>query len=74
MPEPVTVAAIREHPAPQDVEVVFLESARFYRLRREHPRFDELLETLRRARGSGQRVELTLSKREGDVIEDACPE
>jgi len=53
---------------------VFLESARFYRLKREHPRFNELLETLRRARGSGQRVELALSKREGDVIEDACPE
>jgi CRISPR/Cas system-associated endonuclease Cas1 len=73
VPTSVTVAAIRER-ADRDVDVMFLESARFYRLPRSHPRFDALLATLEHARDSEQRVQLEVSEPNGDVIEDARPE
>lgn len=66
----MTVANVREGDPGDDVEVVFLESARFYRLRRAHPRFDELLELVRGAKEEQRPVWVGVSSIDADLIED----
>jgi hypothetical protein len=66
----MTVANIREQSRPDCVEVVFLESARFYRLLRKNPAFDDLVRQLRDALRSGHMVNVGVSSPESDVIED----
>ena len=68
-PRELTVANIRESPG-ADVVVVFLESARFYTLPREHPRFDQLIQRLRRAMAGQRRVRVRVTAQHGDVIDD----
>lgn len=67
----MTVALIREHRDADDVEVAFSESARFYRLSRQNPKFEEILRQLREARNSQRAVRVLLDVPHGDVIEDA---
>jgi hypothetical protein len=69
----MTVAQIRERTGEESCEVMFLESARFYRLSRSHPEFDSILATLREARESLRRVEITLPSINSEVIENVRP-
>jgi hypothetical protein len=45
----VTVAHVREKEGADYIEVVFLESARFYKVLKENPRYNECLRLLRDA-------------------------
>ena len=66
----MTVARVREQDKADHVEVVFLESARFYKLFRTNPQYDALLERLRDALATGRGVRVRLSFPNGDIIED----
>ena len=66
----MTVGHIREPKGTEDVEVVFLESARFYRLPRAHRSFDRILSQLRDAMIRRRLVKVRLTSPHGDVIED----
>jgi hypothetical protein len=66
----MTVAQIRDSEGAPFVEVVFLESARFYKLYRNHPAFDDLLRVLRRGMATGNVVKVGFAAPESDVIED----
>ena len=62
----LTVARVRGHEEEDHVEVLFLESARIYRLPRARPDFDELLGRLR----EGETVQVAFTPPDGDVIDD----
>jgi len=62
----LTVAAVRGWEDEDHVEVLFLESARVYRLERARPDFDELFGQLR----EGRRVRIKTAPPDSDVIED----
>jgi hypothetical protein len=66
----MTVAHIREDAQPDAVEVMFLESARFYRLPRSSPNFSALLECLREAEQTQKSVAIALTSPGGDLIAD----
>jgi hypothetical protein len=66
----MTVGHIREPKGAEDVEVVFLESARFYKLPKAHRNFDRILGQLREAMTSHRLVKVRLTSPHGDVIED----
>jgi hypothetical protein len=68
----LTVANLRDS-ADGDVVVTFLDSARFYRLSRTHPRFDELLTALRTSLADARAVRVRLAGPTSDVIEDVQP-
>jgi hypothetical protein len=67
----MTVANIREEARADSVEVMFLESARFYQLLRSNPNFDVVLDRLRRATSQQQPLQITLAQPNGDIIADA---
>ena len=62
----LTVARSRSREGPDHVEVMFFESPQIFRLPRDDPRFDELLERLR----EGRRVRVGLESLDSDVIMD----
>ena len=66
----LTVAQIRSREGADHVTVLFLESARFYRLLREQPQFDELLARLRVSELERRPVRVGLASLDSDVIED----
>ena len=66
----MTIAHIREQTQGDAVEVMFLESARFYRLLRSKPNFSAILERLRDARQKGEPVEVVVASPGGDIIAD----
>lgn len=66
----MTVAHIREQTQGDAVEVMFLESARFYRLLRNTPNFSAILERLRDARQKGEPVEIAIASPGSDLIAD----
>lgn len=66
----MTVAHIREREGPEYVQVLFLESARFYKLPKGHPSFEEILVQLRDAMTKRRVVQVGLASPDGDVIED----
>jgi hypothetical protein len=66
----MTVAHIREDAQPDMVEVMFLESTRFYRLRRSAPNFGPFLERLRVARQKREPVEIAVASPGSDLIAD----
>jgi hypothetical protein len=66
----MTVAHIREDAQPDAVEVMFLESARFYLLSRSSPNFNALLECLREAEQTRKPVEIAVTSPGSDLIED----
>ena len=68
----MTVAHIRDQSRPDAVEVMFLESARFYRLPREHANFDHVLKKLRDACSSNQPIKVQLPSLDSEIIEDVC--
>ena len=69
----MTVAQIREHEGSEPDEILFLESARFYKLPKESSARDSLLSALRQAQATGRTVEVTLPSIDSDVIEDVIP-
>jgi hypothetical protein len=69
----MTIARILESPVSAQVEVAFLESARFYRLSRENPAFERILAELRDAMNQGRAVEVRLASITSDIIEDVKP-
>lgn len=66
----MTVALIRDHKDAAAIEVAFSESARFYRLSRQNPKFESILRRLREAKNKKRAVRVLLDLPEGDVIED----
>jgi hypothetical protein len=68
----LTVANLREAGS-EDVVVTFLDSARFYRLSRTHPRFGELLAALRTSLADERAVRVRLAGPTSDAIEDVQP-
>jgi hypothetical protein len=66
----MTVAHLREPAGADYVEVVFLESARFYMLRKGHPAFDEGLKLLRDALARQRLLTVGLASIDSDNIEE----
>ncbi|HVM06404.1 MAG TPA: hypothetical protein VM242_14650 [Acidimicrobiales bacterium] len=66
----LTVARIRTRDGADHVEVLFLESARIYRLPNDCPGFDQLLRSLRDAEASRQPVRVALASPYSEIIRD----
>jgi hypothetical protein len=66
----LTVAHVREPAMTTFVQVMFLESPRFYRLSRSHAQFDRLLSTLKAAEAATRTVRVTIADPHGDDIDD----
>lgn len=66
----MAVARVRERDGLPVVDVIFLESARIYKLSRDHPAFSRALSQLRDAAASGRVVKVALSSLDSDAIED----
>ena len=64
----MTVANIRDEAESDHVAVVFLESARFYRLDRNHPGFDKAMSILRDALEQQRTIKIGLESLDTDVI------
>jgi hypothetical protein len=64
------VAHIREREGAKYWEVMFLESARIYKLFKENPASSEILGHLRAALGKKSAVKVRCSLAESDVIEE----
>ncbi len=67
----MTVAHIRDRKGADYVEVLFLESARFYKLPKDTPTHAETLRLLREALAQGRVLNILLATPDGDVIEGA---
>ena len=65
----MTVAQIREQNGEDHVQIVFLESARFYKLFRTNPQYDALLERLRSNLANGRSVQVRITSPNNDIIE-----
>jgi len=66
----MTVALIREPKQLNDVEVAFSESARFYRLLRANPKFEDILTELREAKEKQRPVRVLMESPESNTIND----
>jgi hypothetical protein len=66
----MTPAHIREAPAADDVQVIFLESARFYKLFKKNPAFDRIVDLLRDAIAKHDPLQIRLTSPQSDVIEE----
>lgn len=66
----MTVANIRDEAGVDHVDVVFLESARFYRLDRDLAKFEKALQTLRQALNEKRTVRVELESPHSDIIRD----
>jgi len=53
------------------VEVIFLESARFYKLLGNNPAYEEILQLLRDAMKKGRVVKVEVASPDSDILEDA---
>ena len=66
----MTVANIRDPEGKDHFEVMFLESARFYRVSKANVKSGVILATLRGAMATKHPVKVVLTTVNGDVIED----
>jgi hypothetical protein len=66
----MTPARVRERNGADHVDVAFLESARWYKLFKSHPRFAEAVDQLRRAVSTSTVVRIRLAAVDCDVIEE----
>jgi len=66
----LTVAHVREPKGEDFAEVAFLESARFYRLARSHPAYEETLDRLRAAQAAGRPLAVVVASLDSDAIEE----
>ena len=69
----MTVALIRDRQDADSVQVAFSESARFFRLSRQNPKFEDILRLLREAKEKKRAVRVLIDFPEGELIEDAEP-
>lgn len=60
---------VRQEAGTENMEVVFLESARFYKLQRKNPKFEAILREVREAIAQKRRVRVVLDSPNGNVIE-----
>lgn len=66
----MTPAHIREPPEADYVEIVFLQSARFYRLFKKNPIYHQIVKVLRDAIAKKQAVQVLCTSPESDTIVD----
>ncbi len=66
----MTVAHIREPKGADYVEVMFLESARFYKLSGKNPAYDETLKLLRDALAKKRVLKVGVASVDSDLIEE----
>lgn len=66
----MAVGHVREPEDADYAEVVFLDSARFYRLREDNPVFEEALRLLKSAAKTSSVLRVSTSSVDSDVIED----
>ena len=66
----MTAADIREPKGADSIEVIFLESARFYRLRRNNAAFERILAMLRESVAKSRAVKVRFASIESDVIQN----
>lgn len=66
----MTVAHIREMKAADHAEVVFLESARFYRLLSKNPAYGQVLRLLREGLAKGHALKVRCASPDSDIIEE----
>lgn len=66
----MTAVRILEHDEADYAEVVFLESAQFYRLPKQNPAFDLMITMLREAIAKGLAVEVRLASLASNIIEE----
>ena len=69
----MTVVLVRDRQDGDSVQVAFSESARFYRLSRQNPKFEDILRLLHEAKEKKRAVRVLVDFPEGEVIEDAEP-
>jgi hypothetical protein len=65
----MTVAQVRERKGLAYLEVAFLESARFYKLFRNNPSFNEIVQLLRDSLATGLSLRVACTTLHGDVID-----
>lgn len=66
----MTVAHVREPATAEFAEVMFLESARIYKLVKKNSRYEEMVKRLREAIAKGCVVRVRLDQPHGGTIED----
>lgn len=66
----MTPAHIRETPGSEFAEVMFLESARIYKLPKKNSKYEEILKRLREAIAKQRVVRALLDQPHGGIIED----
>ena len=66
----LTVGNVREPDPAGNIEVIFLESARFHHLLKNNPSYAEILKTLRTAERERRPVSVKTASIESDIIED----
>ena len=64
-----TIHRVRIKESADEAEVLFLESARIYRLPKTHPRFKPLLSVVHAALKDGKCVSVITASRESDLLE-----
>ena len=68
----MTVADIRDTGGADCVDVVFLESARFYRLMRDNPNFERALRLLTEAASETGALRISFDSEDSDLIDDVA--
>ena len=66
----MTVVNIREQTGTDHIDIVFLESARFYKLYRDNPDFEQSLLLLQEAMTKGGVIDVGLVSSHSDIIQD----
>lgn len=66
----LTVARLRVPERADHLEVLFLESARIYRLARDREDFDVLVDRLRASEAEGRPVSVAIASLHDDLVED----
>jgi hypothetical protein len=66
----MTVANIRDDVAADNVEVIFLESARFYKVSKHNPKYQEMMRSLRDAIARGRILRVRFASPDSDIIEE----
>jgi hypothetical protein len=65
----MTVAHVRERKGLSYLEVAFLESSRFYKLFRNNPSFDEIVQQLRDSLATATSLRVACTTLHGDIID-----
>jgi hypothetical protein len=66
----MTVANVRERDGADHTQIAFLESARFYRLSKQHPAYARNLNLLREAQAARRTLSIGIASLDSDLIED----